>query len=123
MTKDPIEHLPTQLARRNWIILALLLAGSLPFGNSSLSLGVLAGGLTAIGGFYWLRRSLVRLLEQPAGGAGFRYQFGYLGRLLVLATLLAVLVAIIKVHPIGLIVGLSVVVINLFLLTAQRAFK
>lgn len=123
MTKDPIEQLPAQLARRNWMILALLLGGSLLFGNASFSLGVLAGGLTAIGGFYWLRRSLVRLLEQPAGGARFRYQFGYLGRLLVLATLLAVLVAIVKVHPFGLIVGLSVVVINLFLMTAQRAFK
>lgn len=123
MTKDPIEQLPTQLARRNWMILALLLGGSLPFGNVSFSLGVLAGGLTAIGGFYWLRRSLVRLLEQPTGGARFRYQFGYLGRLLVLATLLAILVAIIEVHPFGLIVGLSVVVINLFLMTAQRAFK
>ena len=123
MTKDPIEQLPEKLARRNWIILALLLAGTLPFADPQLSLGVLAGGLTAIGGFYWLRRSLTRLMQQPTGGARFRYQFGYLVRLLALAILLAILVAIVKIHPVGLIVGLSVVVINLFWMTAQRAFK
>lgn len=123
MTTDPIEQLPEQLARRNWIILALLLAASLPFGNISLSLGILAGGLTAIGGFHWLRRALTRLLQQPTDGARFRYQFGYLVRLLALAALLAVLVAVVRVHPLGLIIGLSVVVINLFWMTAQRALK
>jgi len=120
---DPIEQLPAQMARRNWLILALLLLGTLPFGNLALSAGVLVGGLVAIGGFLWMRRSLDRLLEQPTGGARFRYQFGYIVRLAVLAIILAVLVAIVRIHTVGLIVGLSVVVINLFWITIQRAFK
>ncbi len=123
MTKDPIEQLPAKMARRNWIIFALLLAGSLLFANRSLTLGVLAGGLVAIGGFYWLRNSLGKLLKQPTGGARFRYQFGYLVRLSALAAALAILVAVVKINPIGLIFGLSVVVINLFCLTLERAFK
>lgn len=122
-TMDQIEQLPTQLARRNWIVLALLLLVSLPFGNLALSAGILVGGLVAIGGFYWLRRSLGRLLEQPAAGARFRYQFGYLVRLAALAMILAVLIAVVKIDAVGLIIGLSVVVINLFWITAQRAFK
>jgi len=121
---DQIEQLPSQLSRRNWIVLAVLLFASLPFGDLSLTSGILVGGLVAIGGFLWLRRSLGRLLEQPiVGGARFRYQFGYLVRLSVLAGTLAILVTVVKVHAIGLIIGLSVVVINLFWVTAQRAFK
>ncbi|MBE0575395.1 MAG: ATP synthase subunit I [Desulfuromonadales bacterium] len=120
---DQIELLPAQLARRNWIILALLLLGSLPFGNFALSTGILVGGLVAIGGFLWLRRSLSQLLEQPTAGARFRYQFGYFVRLSALVVVLAILVAIVKIHAVGLIIGLSVVLINLFLMTAQRAFK
>ncbi|MCK4509781.1 MAG: ATP synthase subunit I [Desulfuromonadales bacterium] len=123
---DQIELLPAQLARRNWIILAILLLGSLPFGNLALSLGILTGGLIAIGGFLWLRRSLDRLLGQvtdgqATGGTRFSYMFGCFLRLAVLAVILLVLIAIVKIHAIGLVIGLSVVVINLFWMTAQRA--
>lgn len=120
---DPIEQLPALLIRRNWIILGLLLLGSLPFADAGLSLGILAGGLIAVGGFYWLRRSLQRLLEQPTGGARFRYQFGYLIRLAALAASLFALIAVVKINPVGLVIGLSVVVINMFWMTIQRAFK
>ena len=120
---DQIEQLPAQMARRNWIILALLVLASLPFGRLDLSLGILVGGLVAIGGFLWMRRSLTQLLEQPTGGARFRYQFGYVIRLVALAAILAVLIAVVKIHAFGLVIGLSVVVINLFWITAQRAFK
>lgn len=121
---DQIEQLPAQLSRRNWIILAILLLVSLPFGNRPLSIGILVGGLVAIGGFFWLRRSLGRLLEEPIiGGARFRYQFGYMVRLTVLAVTLAVLVTVLKIHAVGLVIGLSVVVLNLLCFTVQRAFK
>ncbi len=120
---DQIEQLPAQLARRNWIILILLLLGSLPFGNWALSTGILVGGLVTIAAFLWLRRSLDRLLDRPSGGTRFRYMFGYVLRLAVLLITLAFLVAIVKVHAGGLIIGLSVVIINLFWMTAQRALK
>ena len=117
---DQIEQLPSQMTRRNWIILALLLTGSLPFGNVELSVGILVGGLVAIGGFFWMRRSLNRLIEQPDGGAKFRFQFSYILRLAALAVILALLLAVLKVNTIGLIIGLSVIVINLFWMTIQR---
>jgi len=120
---DQIEQLPAQMARRNWIILALLLIASLPFGDPAMSTGILVGGLIAIGGFLWLRRSLARLLKEPTGGARFRYQFGYIVRLAALAAIIVVLVGVVKVHTVGLVIGLSVVVINLFWITVQRAFR
>jgi hypothetical protein len=70
-----------------------------------------------------MRRSLSQLLEQPTGGARFRYQFGYLVRLTALVLVLAVLIAVVRIHTVGLLIGLSVVVINLFWITVQRAFK
>jgi hypothetical protein len=120
---DQLDRLPAQLSRRNWVILAILMLGSLPFGNPALSIGILCGGLISIGGFLWMRRSLGQLLEQPTGGARLRYQFGYLIRLAALVLILAVLIAVVKIHTIGLLIGLAVVVINLFWITVQRAFK
>jgi hypothetical protein len=119
----PLEELPALLGRRNWWILALLLAVSLPFGNWRATAGILAGGLVAIAAFAWLQRSLKRLVADPAQGARTRYQFGYAVRLLALGITLAVLIAIVKIHPVGLAIGLSVVVINLFWLTLQRALR
>ena len=118
-----LEQLPAALSRRNWLILLVLLAVSLPFANWPITAGILAGGLVAIIGFAWLQRSLKRLLADPAHGARARYQFGYVVRLLGLAVVLALLIAVVKIHPVGLAIGLSVVVINLLWLTIQRALK
>jgi len=119
----PLEHLPAALHRRNWLILGILLAISLPFGNGRVSAGIVAGGLVAITGFAWLQRSLNRLLAETGQAARTRYQFGYLVRLLSLGCVLAILIAIVKVHPAGLVLGLSVVVINLLWLAFQRALQ
>ena len=119
----PLEELPSLLGRRNWLILGLLLAASLPCGDGSLTVGILAGGLVAIAGFTWLQRSLRRLFADQISGARARYQFGFLLRLLALSSVLAVFVAVIKINPVGLVIGLSVVVINLLWLALQRALK
>jgi hypothetical protein len=118
-----LEQLPAALHRRNWLILGLLLIASLPFGNWPVTAGILAGGLVAVSGFAWLQRSLRRLLADPAHGARARYQFGYVVRLLALGGVLALLIAVVKIHPVGLAIGLSVVVVNLLWLTLQRTLK
>ena len=119
----PLEALPVALHRRSWLILSVLLIASLPFRNPPFSLGILCGGIVSIGGFLWLRRALRQLLAEPGPGAKARYQFGYLVRLVTLAIILAVLIAVFKIHTIGLIIGLSVVVINLFWTTIQHSLR
>lgn len=119
----PIEALPAALHRRSWLILSVLLVASLPFRNPAFSLGILCGGIVSIGGFLWLRRALRQLLAEPGPGAKARYQFGYLVRLITLAIILAVLIAVLKIHTVGLIIGLSVVVINLFWTTIQHSLR
>lgn len=123
MMTAPLEQLAATLHRRNWLILGILLAISVPFGNSQVSAGIVAGGLVAIAGFAWLQRSLKRLLTETGQAAQTRYQFGYVVRLLAIGCVLAILIAIVKIHPAGLVLGLSVVVINLLWLAFQRALQ
>jgi len=123
MMTAPLEQLAATLHRRNWLILGILLAISLPFGNSRVSAGIVAGGLVAIAGFAWLQRSLKRLLTETGQAAQTRYRFGYVVRLLAIGCVLAILIAIVKIHPAGLVLGLSVVVINLLWLAFQRALQ
>jgi hypothetical protein len=116
-----LEQLPATLQRRNWLIFAILLTASLPLANWPVTAGILAGGLVAIAGFAWLRHSLRRLLTDSPHGARARYQLGSLSRLLVLAGMVTLLIVVVKINPIGLAIGLSVVVVNLLWLTLQRA--
>lgn len=114
------EQLLGRLARRNWVILAGLVFLSLLFQSRPFTLGVLSGGLVAIAGYHSLYRSLQRILAGPEQGAARRFQFGYLLRLGSLAAGLVVLIVVVKVHPIGLVAGLSVVVLNLLWTTLER---
>ncbi len=117
------DQLLGQLARRNWLVLALLLLISVFWRSPQLSAGVLAGGLLAIGGFLWLQRSLHRAIADPAQYGARSFQVSYLLRLAALALLLLIMVALVKVHPIGLALGLSVVVINIFWTTLTRSVR
>lgn len=119
---DRDDTLLKELARRNWIILAVLVLLSLIFGSKPTTLGVLSGGTVAIIGYYWLQHSLVKLLTRTDAGASRGFKATYIVRLGALAAVLFLLVAIVRVHPVGLAVGLSVVVINIFCTTVKRSF-
>lgn len=114
------ERLLGEIARRNWLILVLLIALSLAWRSWPATLGVAGGGLLAIGGYLWLQRSLRKLLGVPEPGAARRFQFGFVVRLGVLAALFILLLKL-GAHPLGLAAGLSVVVLNLFWTTVKRA--
>ncbi len=119
--KEKNEDLLGELARRNWLILAVLVIGSLLWRSTPVTLGVLSGGLLAIIGYQWLHRSLQRMLANPSRGSAKSFQFGYFVRLGALGAALFLLIALARVNPIGLAVGLSVVVINIGLTTIKRS--
>lgn len=120
MTED--DDLLAALARRNWIILGVLLILSLLWRDPAFTLGVLGGGLLALCSYRWLHHSLSKLLGQAGGGSARGFQFGYLLRLVFLAAALYLLIAVAQVHPLGLALGLSVVVLNILWTTWKRAF-
>ena len=119
-TPAPPEALLVQLGRRNWIILGLLVLGSLLWSDWNVSLGVFCGGMVAILGYRWLERFRRGMLAQPEAGAATRFRFGYVLRLASLGAILYVLIARLQVHPVALAVGLSVVVLNIFYTTLKR---
>jgi hypothetical protein len=116
------QNLLAEMARRNWIILIFLLVVSSLARNLDFSLGVLYGGLTAVAGYQWLHSALVKALRRSDTGTVRSFQVGYLLRLLALAVVLGVLIAVVKVNIVGLVIGLSVVVINIFWTTVKRIF-
>ena len=120
--KDKDEQLLEELARRNWIILALLVLLSLLWRSVDVTLGVLSGGLLAIIGYLWLYRSVQRTLFEASQHSARGFQFSYLVRLAALAAALFLLIAVAKVHPVALTAGLSVVVINILWITLKRSF-
>ena len=118
--KDRDEQLLGDLARRNWVVLAALVLLSLLWRSVPVTLGVLAGGLVAIGGYLWLQHSLKRVIAEPSRHSARSFKISYFIRLGCLAAILLLLIAVAGVDPVGLAVGLSVVVINIFWTALKR---
>ncbi|WP_305046492.1 ATP synthase subunit I [Geoalkalibacter sp.] len=120
---DADQSFLDRVALRNLVILAVLLVLSLPWRSAALSLGILVGGLLALGGFWWQQRTLRRVLEQPTPQAARGFQVRYFLRLAGLGLILYVLIGRLGLHPVGLTLGLSVVVINIFCTALARLVR
>ncbi len=114
------EQLLKTLARRNWVILLVMVSASYLLAGKDVALAAGCGGLIAVCGYQWLYASLCRALSMPGQPAVNRFQRSYIMRLGALVVMLVLLVAVIKVNPLGLVIGLSVVVVNILLTTLGR---
>lgn len=118
MTTD--DRLLKDLSRRNWIVLVLLTLVSLAWQSIQITQGVIAGGLLAIVAYRWLEKSLLKVIGNPHTGAATGFKFAYFLRLGFVAIALYLLIAVAKLHPVALAVGLSVVVVNILWTTFRR---
>lgn len=118
MTTD--DRLLKDLSRRNWIVLVLLTLISLVWQSMQVTQGVVAGGLLAIVAYRWLEKSLLKVISNPHNGAATGFKFAYFLRLGFVAIALYLLIAVAKLHPVALAVGLSVVVVNILWTTFRR---
>jgi len=117
--KDPLQ---TRLEVTNWVILAILVLLSWLFMSPRFTLGVVLGSLISIVNFHWLHRDLRKVFSNLAGSVKGRIMFKYYIRLAVTAVVLYFIVSREIVDIIGLITGLSVVVINI-VITAVAVFS
>ena len=101
------------LAKGSWILLALLTITSLVFGSSGFALGILAGGLIAIVNCYWLYSILQRAMQLPVKKAVRFTQVRYFLRMGLIAVVVSSLIVYCNINIIGLLLGLSVFVINI----------
>ncbi len=116
------DQLLAEMALRNWIILLVLVLLSLFWQSLPVTMGVLAGGVLVIINYRWLGRSLFKVLSDPHRGAEKGFKRNYLFRLLFIASSIYLLLVRGGVHPLALVVGLSVVVINIAITTAKRLY-
>ena len=112
--KDPLQK---RLELTNWILLAVLVAGSLFLRSTRFSLGILLGGLISIVNFHWLYRNLLSVFQKHLNRARAALMLRYYLRLAVTAIALYWIISRNLVDVIGLVIGLSVVVLNIVLTT------
>lgn len=108
--KDPLQR---KIEIANWIVLAILFITSWIFTPFDFYLGVLLGGFISILNFYWMERGLRGIFTNTVGNVKGGVLVKYYIRLILTAIVLYFLIANGTVHAIGLLIGLSVVVINI----------
>ena len=121
MTQED-DQLLVQMARRNWIILIVLVLLSLFWQSPPVTYGVLAGGMLVIINYRWLGRSLLAVLNDPQLDSAKGFKRNYLLRLVVISSAIYLLLVRGGVHPLALVVGLSVVVLNVMITTVKRLY-
>lgn len=114
IVKDPLQK---KIEFSNWIILAVIFIPSLCFAHYKFALGVLIGGLISIVNFYWMEKSLRGAFGKKAGSVKGAIMAKYFLRLALTGVVLYFLISHDTVHVIGLVIGLSVVIINIVTLT------
>jgi hypothetical protein len=112
IVKDPLQR---KIEIANWIVLAVIFIISWIFSPFDFYLGVLLGGFISILNFYWMERGLRGIFTNTAGNVKGGVMVKYYIRLVLTAIVLYFLIANGTVHVIGLLIGLSVVVINIIL--------
>ncbi|MCX5856334.1 MAG: ATP synthase subunit I [Deltaproteobacteria bacterium] len=114
---NPIEKDPLQrkLEILNWIILGLFVLISLLFWTFPFTLGILLGGLISIVNFFWLKRDLRAVFSNLTGRAKSAIMFRYYLRFFVSAVIIFFIISRTIVDVMGLLIGLSIVVINIVL--------
>jgi hypothetical protein len=112
--KDPLQK---RIEITNWILLAVLVAGSLFLRSHRFSLGILLGGLISVVNFHWLYRNLLNVFRKHLNRARAALMLRYYLRLAVTAIALYWIISRDLVDVIGLVIGLSVVVLNIVLTT------
>ena len=118
------EALLNRLEQFNWVLLALLASGSFVFFSRKFALGVLAGGILAVANYYLVKRSLRRALDpERQGKTRLLYLLKYGLRFVALGLTIALLLIKGWVNPLGMLLGLSIIVLGIALVGVVEARK
>ncbi len=107
------DLLQRKIELRNLVILGFMLLVSLLVMPWRFTLGILLGGIISIVNLYWLGRDLRVIFSNLSGKAKSAMMIRYYIRMAVTAVLLFFVITELPVDVIGLLVGLSLVVINI----------
>jgi uncharacterized membrane protein (DUF485 family) len=108
--KDPLQK---KIEITNWIIMGILLLLSFFFMPYRFTLGMVLGGFISIVNFHWLDRDLRKVFSRLSERAGSFVMVKYFIRITVTAVVLYFIISTDIVDIIGLLIGLSTVVITM----------
>lgn len=117
------QRILTFVTRANWVLLAGATAAGAALAAPDFALGILCGGLIVTVNFYLLARTLRRALTPPHLASHNAVIAKYYLRFLGSAFIIFLLIAGGVVNPLGLVIGLSVVVVSIILATIREVKK
>jgi hypothetical protein len=104
----------------NWLLLGVVaIIGFFGF-SAKVGLGVVSGGLIVSINFHLLSKTLKKAFTPPAVASINSVLFKYYIRFIITALIIYILMTTQKVDPIGLIVGLSIVVASMIFATLNE---
>jgi hypothetical protein len=118
--KDPLQR---KLEILNWIILVLFVAISLLFFSADFTLGILLGGLISVAGFSWRQRDLRAVFRNLTERSRSAIMFRYFIRFFVSAVLIFFIITKTPADVIGMVIGLSIVIISIVLTLLMGLMK
>jgi hypothetical protein len=117
------QRILTFVTRSNWILFALASLAGLIWAPLRFALGIVAGGLIVTVNFHLLARTLRRALAPQRLSSHNVVIAKYYLRFAITGLLIFLLIAYHVVNPLGLFIGLSVVVASILLATMLEVRK
>jgi len=111
------------VTRSNWILFGVASILGFAFLSRAMALGILFGGLLVTINFHLLAKTLKKALTPPHLASHNLVLAKYYLRFLISGFIIFLLIAGHIVHPVGLVVGLSIVVFSIILATACEVKK
>lgn len=114
---------PEKIELTGWVLLALLIAGSLPFRSYRLTLGIALGGIISVINFHMLSGNLRNFFVQDVNRIKVAVVRRYYIRMAITAILLFLIISGNIADVIGIVIGLSVIVLDITLTTILTIFR
>lgn len=123
MIRIPKDPLQSKIEVHNWIFLGVAAAASYVFGSLNFTLGVLAGGIISIANFYGMSRSLRKGFANVSARTKSFLMIRYYMRFVLTGVVIYFLLTRTEISIFGLLIGLSIVVINIVVSTIYDLSK
>lgn len=120
---QPQERIVRFVSRSNWALFAFFVLVSFSFASKGFAFGVLSGGAIVTVNFHMLARTLQNAFKPPYIASYQSVIAKYYLRFLVSGLIIFILLGLKLVHPLGLIIGLSVVAASFMLATLLEIKK
>jgi hypothetical protein len=111
------------VTRSNWILFGVASILGFALFSVNFALGIFSGGLLVTINFHLLAKTLKKALTPPHLASHNLVLAKYYLRFLVSGFIIFLLIASHIVHPVGLVIGLSIVVFSIILATLSEAKK